>query len=783
MSSFKLISRNDKINIYDPYADKYYVVEDDDELNKILDENGKLIPDEQIRQYFNSKESKSRKIQRGFVSKKANLKKEYADVEKQVFNDLIKYKLYQRYGPNLSNDDISAFNKNPSINTIKNFKSVRSEIKNDMQTLFKNNEAQFSQDYEDKNNLASILNELRNINQTAFDNVFNQRKIGYMTLKEDAKAAINDYDDENKLRTAINHMKNTVAQMSDVDPKIQTIVAKPKPTKEEIQRVIEIAEDKEKKLDKQAEHYDAFKYRVPDKYIKWYGDDSGVNDGKTQLSKASTIYGYNMAPVQSLYKNLAYITHDKDNFGTLNKLAVDEQPKSYNIEIDFGDNDEYQFKYTISKTSPYANEMIPSIKSMVDVQDDYDKFNDEYQKMSTSVIGYNATDSANKTTEDVDNKADFANRLKESNDYKYDDYMKNNPKKIKIVNQIADKSFSVKDFDTFNKAINTGNWFKPDSELEPEIEFDQERESHAYRPGHKYKTSASIKDTYYPIQHPLQHALEMSDSHPENHYYKFDTKELINDSAKQMIGEIGKNNEKILTEANIKPDTLKQILIGNVYQNVIKNNGKPITTITVPFSERVKTSDSKSSDSEYELKLDTTFNSSEKKDNSVFKDVVDTLYELVPKSKTNYVVKDDTYAAMTTIAKSENLKKQMAESINTLSKNVIDNLSKANYWFWSYEYVDPKNPIEVYNPDHKPTRIKPMQRSDRDGVHIKATTYYDYTKPSYPSVNVISPALNRAYKMRNVKPDSFYKGFGQTVNGFKSQAIRDLLSSRINNNK
>lgn len=774
MSTFKLISRNDKINIYDPYADKYYVVEDDDELNKILDENGKLIPDEQIRQYFNSKESKSRKIQRGFVSKKANLKKEYADVEKQVFNDLIKYKLYQKYGSNLSNDDISAFNKNPSINTIKNFKSVRSEIKNDMQTLFKNNEAQFSQDYEDKNNLASILNELRNINQTAFDNVFNQRKLGYMALKEDAEAAINDYEDENKLKTALNHMKNTAIQMADVDPKILPIVNKPKPTKEEIQEVIKIAEDKEKKLDKQAEHYDAFKYRVPEKYIKWYGDDSGVNDGKTQLSKASTIYGYNMAPVQSLYKNLAYLTHDKDNFGTLNKLAVDEQPKSYNIEIDFGDNDEYQFKYTISKTSPYANEMIPSIKSMVDVQDDYGKFYNEYQKMSTSVIGYNATDSANKTTEDVDNKADFTNRLKESNDYKYDDYMKNNPKKIKIVDQIASKEFTFNDFNTFNKAMNKENWFDQE-DFEPEIEFDQERESHAYRPGHEYKTSAKT-ETYYPIQHPLQHALEMSDTNPDNHYYKYNTKDLITKEADTIIDNIMKNDENANEEDK---NILKQLLIGNVYQNIVDNKNEPATEIKVPFAKTIESKTSTPEKPVYINTINTDYDSASN-GNSIFQNVAETLYQTGKKEKSikRATIKDTTNETLENINNSEEFKRAMLDGINTLTKNVNDNLSKAHYWFWDYRYVDAKNPIEVYNPENKPTRIRPMQRSDRDGLHIQDKTFRDYTKSSYPSVNVISPALNRAYKMHNVNADRFYQGFG-----FKSQAIRDLLSSRINNHK
>lgn len=774
MSSFKLISRNDKINIYDPYADKYYVVEDDDELNKILDENGKLIPDEQIRQYFNSKESKSRKIQRGFVSKKANLKKEYADVEKQVFNDLIKYKLYQKYGSNLSNDDISAFNKNPSINTIKNFKSVRSEIKNDMQTLFKNNEAQFSQDYEDKNNLASILNELRNINQTAFDNVFNQRKLGYMTLKRDAEAVLNDYDNAEKLKVALNNMKNTAIQMPELDSKIQAIVAKPKPTKEEIQQVIKMTENKEKQLNKQAEHYDNFAYRVQEDHIKWYDNDSGVTNGKNQLSKAKTIYGYNMAPVQSLYKNLAYLISSPDNFATLGTMTVDEQDKAYNIKINFGDNDEYQFDYTISKTSPYAKEMIPAIKSMPDVTNDYNKFNDLYQQMSNSVINYHATESDDKTDENVDNEAHFDNKLKQSDDYAA--YMKNNPKKIKIVDQITDKSFTFNDFNTFNKAMNKENWFDQE-DLEPEIEFDQERESRAFRPGHEYKTSTRT-DTYYPIQHPLQHALEMSDSNPDNHYYKYNTKDLITKQADTIIDNIMKNNENANEEDK---NILTQLLIGNVYQNIVDNKNEPATEIKVPFVKTVETKASTPEKPVYTNTINIDYDSATN-GNSVFKNIGETLYKHAKRIKSleRATIKDTTNETLENINNSEEFKQAMLDGINTLTKNVNDNLSKAHYWFWDSRYVDAKNPIEIYNPDKKPTRIRPMQQSDRKGTHIQDRTFRDYTKSSYPSVNVISPALNRAYKMRNVEADSFYQGFGQTVNGLKSQVIRDLLSSRIN---
>ena len=770
-SSFKLISRDDKINIYDPYADKYYVVEDDEELNKILDDNGKLIPDEQIRQYFNSKESKSRKIQRGFVTKKANLKKEYASVEKQVFNDLIKYKLYNKYGDVLSNDDISAFNKNPSINTIKNFKSIRPEIKTDMQSLFKSNESQFSQDFEDKNNLASILNELRNMNQSAYDNVFNQRKFSYMVLANDIEDAIKAMNTNNKLgiNAALNKARNNYAQMLDNNREIQTVLSKTNPSKEELEKIHKTIKNEERKNEIQSEHYNNTKWIVKDDYID-IPNDVRLKNAKDQLANAKTIYGYNMVPIQSLYKNLAYLNSDPDNYETLDKISFADNGKTYDIEIDFGDKAEYQFKYTIAKDSPYANEMIPYIDNMSKATD-YNAFKNLYQQMSDNVIQkYDATKSVIKSDKDIDNEVNFENRLKKDNVDDYEAYMKENPKKIKIVDQIKNEKISFNDFDTFNKAITTAKWYDEET-FEPEIEFNQEREAHANNQW--YKTPSS-KNLVHPIQHPLQHALATSEKDPDRHYYKNNMSKLINEQADVIVDKIIEANKEA---QNMDKDTLKQLIIGNAYQNVRNYETETATKIQIPFVVPVHTDKTIPKKPGFTYKLDYDYDSAPDQ-NLVFEAISKTLYD-IPKThkKENTTVKKRTEETINAIDKIPKLKTAMLDGINELQNDINDNLSKAHYWYWTDKYVDYDNRFEVYDPSNKPSRIRPMQRKDiQTGIHKQKENYDEYARQAYAPVNVISPNLNRAYKMRNVDPNVFYKGFGG-----KNQIIRDILATKLNN--
>ena len=124
----KLLRQNDKIVLYDDVKDQYIQVEPDD-LDHILNDNNELYDDETIRHYFNFKLGKYQiKNQKGYQSKKANLKEEYKQQMTQTQkNYLINQFLSGIYG--LSDNDKLMFIKNPTLSTIKKF-SVDEQSKN-----------------------------------------------------------------------------------------------------------------------------------------------------------------------------------------------------------------------------------------------------------------------------------------------------------------------------------------------------------------------------------------------------------------------------------------------------------------------------------------------------------------------------------------------------------------------------------------------------------------------------------------------------------------------------
>ena len=350
--SFKLIARDNKINIYDPYSDKYHVVEDDEELSKLVDSDGKLLPDEQVRQYFATKESKSRKIQKGFISKKANLKKEYADVEKQTFKDIVKSKIFKAY-PNISNEDINAFNKNPSIATIKGFKHIDSDQKNQLVQIFKDNESSFNQELQDKNSLTSLILELQKMNSLYINNGASMNK-ARIALSKAKIAEIADLKDDNDKNTAIEELK-------------QEIVTNPSSTIEEVEAVKKLTKDNvddyNKVLDKLDDTYTRDEEAL--KRNKWlfiqnantqFTDENNINDGKSQFIAAVRMNNYTMEPLHKLYKNLKYIHYNPD---VLNDIDIDKtNPATPKISIKFGDNDEYTYNYQLNTNTPYAQLLV-----------------------------------------------------------------------------------------------------------------------------------------------------------------------------------------------------------------------------------------------------------------------------------------------------------------------------------------------------------------------------------------------------------------------------------------
>lgn len=453
--SFKLIARDNKINIYDPYSDKYHVVEDDDELSKILDSDGKLISDEQLRQYFASKESKSRKIQKGFVSKKANLKKEYADVEKQTFKDIVKSKIFKAY-PNISNEDINAFNKNPSIATIKGFKHIDGEQKNQLVQIFKDNESSFNQELQDKNSLTSLILELQKMNSLYINNgaAMNKARIALSKAKI---AEIAELDDDREKTAKIEELK-------------QEIVTNPSSTIEEVEAVKKLTKDNvddyNKTLDKLDDTYTRDEEAL--KKNKWlfiqnannqFNDENNINDGKSQFIYAVRMNNYSMEPLHKLYKNLKYIQSNPD---VLNEIDVDESnPSVPKISVKFGDNDEYTYNYVINTNTPYAKLLLDATKSIKNDMSENGKPNktaDTLLELDSAMndISYKDYDKIHKS--DQDNASDVNVNVEHIED------------DSKLAKFILDKnrmdSFDVNDFEQYIKS----NDFKS-LNLDPYVHF------------------------------------------------------------------------------------------------------------------------------------------------------------------------------------------------------------------------------------------------------------------------------------------------------------------------
>lgn len=453
--SFKLIARDNKINIYDPYSDKYHVVEDDDELNKLVDSDGKLLPDEQLRQYFNSKESKSRKIQKGFVTRKANLKKEYADVEKQTFKDIVKSKIFRAY-PNMSNEDITAFNKNPSIATIKGFKHIDADQKNQLVQIFKDNESSFNQELQDKNSLTSLILELQKMNSLYINNgaAMNKARIALSKAKI---AEIAELEDDRDKTAKIEELK-------------QEIVTNPSSTIEEVEAVKKLTKDNvddyNKVLDKLDDTYTRDEEAL--KQNQWlfienannqFNKDINRNDGKSQFIAAVRMNNYTMEPLHKLYKNLKYINYNPD---VLNDIDIDKtNPATPKISIKFGDNDEYTYNYQLNTNTPYAKLLVDAtdaIKTDMTENGKPNKTGEILTELDSSMnkISYKDYDKIHKS--DLDNSSDVDVNV---------EHIEDGSKLAKfILDKKSLESFPVNDFEQYMKSED----FKS-LNLEPYVHF------------------------------------------------------------------------------------------------------------------------------------------------------------------------------------------------------------------------------------------------------------------------------------------------------------------------
>ena len=195
----KLITKNDKLYIYDSSKDKYYLLSEDD-LDYVIDDSEmdsdgkpKLLSDEQIRRYLEDKygpKKKTKEQLQGFYSKKADLKEEYAKVTNKMTDNAFIQAVFEKLhelGQDISELDRLRLIKNPTIATIKSINlppAVRDEL-TALYAQYKNQKILTSAKDEDENLLSLYPNLIEAYikgDQDIFENVLN---MSYVALLQD----------------------------------------------------------------------------------------------------------------------------------------------------------------------------------------------------------------------------------------------------------------------------------------------------------------------------------------------------------------------------------------------------------------------------------------------------------------------------------------------------------------------------------------------------------------------------------------------------------------------
>ena len=713
--SFKLIARDNKINIYDPYSDKYHVVEDESELNKLVDSNGNLIPDEQLRQYFNAKESKTRKIQKGFVTKKANLKKEYADVEKQTFKDIVKSKIFQAY-PTISSEDLTAFNKNPSIQTIKSFKHIDNNQKEDLIRIFKDNESNFNQELQDKNSLTSLILELQKMNSLYINNgaAWNKARITLTKAKiDEIREAKDDTDKEDKIK----ELKEQIIQNpSSTTEEVQAVKNLTKENVDEFEKVVD-------KLDETYSRSEELNKRNKWLFIEGPSNtymDSNYNDGNSQFKKAVKLNNFSMEPLQKLYKNLKYIEMHPEPLNEINVEKTDSN--TTNVSISFGSNDEYKYNYSINNNSPYANMLVSATEKIGNNKEDPEQIRTTIMDLDQQMNEIDHGDYDMKKGTEADNSVTVNVDVKHIED------------DSKLANFIMDHKnldrFNVNDFENYMKSTQFTNL-----DLDPYVHF---------------KDPKSIDEID-----------DMMFSHPE--LYKKNINEMISTSTNSLteksVEDFKKNLsaalkskklEKKDVEGNIKQE-LNDIYSYILYKNMFKEKDSAEDLIQGLFDPKAKNHpDWQSATTGRKTTLSKVnvinniipFNSSEKSDKLKYYQKLSKLVKYIPVDDIN----DDLVEA---------------------NKDIVNNL-KVGYahmpgynWeghsdvFHSSRNIG-KHIVKKGNETEYERLPSKMPKSDKDSIYpIQSDVYYHYVQDRY------------------MKPEEFFaKGM--------PQHIRDMLILKLN---
>ena len=189
-----LIHKDNKLYLYNEEKDKYILISPED-IEHIFDDNNNLLPDEQIKLYFkfkNDKFSKYNNNKKGYTSKKANIKKEYEDVETMDFNNYL-INGFLNDILNLSDYDRLQFIQKPTEETIKQFDISIDERKKLLETYRKYKKL-YNQDKKKGDNFKDLLDYI--IDK---DNNIDIKNIVSETVKTWAENVKSDAEDPNHM--------------------------------------------------------------------------------------------------------------------------------------------------------------------------------------------------------------------------------------------------------------------------------------------------------------------------------------------------------------------------------------------------------------------------------------------------------------------------------------------------------------------------------------------------------------------------------------------------------
>lgn len=241
----KLITKNDKLYVYDPSKDKYYLLSESD-LDFVIDDSEttsdgkpKLLSDEQVRRYLEDKygpKKKTKEQQQGFYSKKANLKDEYAKVQKSItdnefihsvydiikdYNDKKSAEAVENDEPfeeqKLSSYDIIRLVKNPTLATVKSFNGINNDLKNEIFDKYSQLQKNNMLESDKENSFLSIFPELIDVmltgNSDVFENTAKDLYIGILQDIEEYKNMYNNNPDARETRKKWKEIQTNLKQL------------------------------------------------------------------------------------------------------------------------------------------------------------------------------------------------------------------------------------------------------------------------------------------------------------------------------------------------------------------------------------------------------------------------------------------------------------------------------------------------------------------------------------------------------------------------------------------